>query len=371
MFRADVLQRVIIPAILVLNIFAADGAYGIIWHPEAEPNLATWRDRPDDNIAGRWITDINQTHGRASCVVVSPNYIITTRHQGGGTSSVIQIDDVSYSIDQIWNHPNNPNPVDPNYNIVDLRVVKLHSGNLSDYVPLYTDTNELESDVVVIGGYGVGREAELESQGKIYGYSWQDSDVYRNYTQRWCTNRIDDTWDNVATSNYNLDLFISDFDGLDPSIDDPCASVYEGSVAGFDSGCGWYIHSDGQWKVAGLSWGVEHSLENEAWFRNKNNPNQPDPDIIYTLRISSYADWIASKIEQDCSEPVTGDFNGDCVVDVIDFSEFVRNWLRQDCAADNNYCEGSDFEPDGNVDLSDFAVMTSHWLSSSPAPEGL
>lgn len=43
-------------------------AWGVVLHPDNEPNLATWTGKPHNDVVGRWGTN-------ASCVVVAPNYI--------------------------------------------------------------------------------------------------------------------------------------------------------------------------------------------------------------------------------------------------------------------------------------------------------
>src|SRR3989304_9329776 len=100
--------------VLVL-LHAAIPAQAIILHPEGEPNLAAWTDRPDDDVVGRWGSN-------ASCVAIARNCIVTTHHQGGGASTSVQIAGVTYSIAQIWNHPT-----------ADLRLVRLFGANLAAF----------------------------------------------------------------------------------------------------------------------------------------------------------------------------------------------------------------------------------------------
>jgi len=353
---------------LCVLLVGVSTVHAVVLHPDGEPNLLVWTDRPEANVVGRW-------GDNASCVVIAPNYIITTRHQSGGTDTAVVIGGVTYTIDDMWYHPDNPypHPLYSDYKVVDLRIVKLHSANLESYVDLYTQRNEIsEPDDTVLAGYGLGRKPDglLQTGGVTYGYQWQDRLIYdeqtqqwvkNNFTQRWGTNRISGTEDNFLAANYNgtikynLDLVVAEFN-------DPNTTLYESSVAEFDSGGGWFINSGGGWKVAGINWGVEHAPDKEAWFRNNIDPNAPDPDKLYSMRISSYADWLISKIDPVCTGPVAGDFNGDCVVDELDLMEFGENWLRNDCGCDNNFCQGSDVKPvDGWVDLVDFSKLAIIW----------
>ncbi|MDD5063981.1 MAG: glycoside hydrolase family 30 beta sandwich domain-containing protein [Phycisphaerae bacterium] len=59
---------------------------------------------------------------------------------------------------------------------------------------------------------------------------------------------------------------------------------------------------------------------------------------------------------------LTSDISGDCHVDYEDLKIMSDNWLRIDCAEEEN-CEGADFTPtDGNVNFFDFARFAEQWL---------
>ncbi|HLB74133.1 MAG TPA: hypothetical protein VJJ98_08950, partial [Sedimentisphaerales bacterium] len=161
--------------VLVL-LHAAIPAQAIILHPEGEPNLAAWTDRPDDDVVGRWGSN-------ASCVAIARNCIVTTHHQGGGASTSVQIAGVTYSIAQIWNHPT-----------ADLRLVRLFGANLAEFVDPYAKTDE-SGKQVVIGGCGVGNGPSLETGGIVYGYQWGES---ATRDLRFATNRIENP---VSDSN--------------------------------------------------------------------------------------------------------------------------------------------------------------------------
>ena len=310
--------------------------FGIVLHPDGEPNLVTWTDRPDCNVVGRWSYN-------ASCVVVATNYIITNKHQGGSASSPVVIGSVTYTIDNIWSHPT-----------ADLRVVKLHSANLADYAALHNDANETGQEIV-IGGYGRGRENTLlkEPSQRPYGYTWSTDANDNNHTQRWCTNKVEDT--DTISNGYTSDVITADFESLVGS------TLYEGTTAEYDSGGGWFIKDGSTWKVAGIVRAV--TVHGEPWPDEGESWFSP-PDELDAVRISSYAAWIEDKISPLCSGPLQGDFNGDCIVDIHDFGEFAGWWLRQDCDESNNWCQGSDFNLDGDVELADFAELSAGWLNN-------
>ena len=331
-------------ALVLLNTAIPTSA--IILHPAAEPDLLTWTDRPSDDVVGRW-------GGNASCVAVSRNCVVTTRHQGGGAGTLVEIADVSYSVAQIWNH-----------DTADLRLAKLHGANLIDFVPPYSKTDESGKEVV-IGGYGVGNGASLESGGTIYGYEWADSG---SRALRFGTNRIENPVSDSNMPPYISDVVVADFDDLNRN----SPTTYECIPAVHDSGGGWFIKDDGIWKLAALTRAVEQHFEDgyeddpnyillESWFRQPSNPAHLDADVFDAVQISSYAQWIGDNLP----EVPPGDLTGDDAIDAADFAVFASLWRRTDCEVPD-WCLGADSEPDGDVDALDLAVFTYHWLDPAP-----
>ncbi|HUV40229.1 MAG TPA: hypothetical protein VMW23_00380, partial [Sedimentisphaerales bacterium] len=160
--------RLLLVIMSVLLAGRAAPVFGVVLHPDGEPNLMTWLDRPDCNVVGRWGTN-------SSCVVIAPNHILACKHQGGDVNTPVVIGGVTYRVDQILNHPT-----------ADLRVVKLHSANLSDYVDLYTEPNEIGREII-IAGFGRGRGTTVYNGNEPKGYTWSTGAEYNNYTQRWGT----------------------------------------------------------------------------------------------------------------------------------------------------------------------------------------
>jgi len=76
-------------SVTALLFGTTDSALGIILHPDGEPNLVTWIDRPSDDVVGRW-------GNIASCVAVSSNCVITTKHQAYNTSTFVEIGALLY-----------------------------------------------------------------------------------------------------------------------------------------------------------------------------------------------------------------------------------------------------------------------------------
>ena len=65
----------------------------------------------------------------------------------------------------------------------------------------------------------------------------------------------------------------------------------------------------------------------------------------------------------DVVDPVDGDINFDGFVNILDFEQFVNQWLFS-CTAESNYC--ADFDNSGIVSLEDFARLASNWMKEEP-----
>lgn len=319
-------------------------ALSVILHPDGEPNLATWTDRPDTNVVGRW-------GNNASCVAVSSNSVITVRHAGGGVGTLVVIGGKTYTVTKVWN-----------YDSADLRVARLYGANLTSFVSPYRNTDEIGKGIV-IGGFGDGRGTILQTSGMTYGYEWDNSS---NTTLRLGTNKIDDTGNDSNIGGLVSNIIIADFDGLN----DDQSTIYEGIPADHDSGSGWFIKCSNinTWKVAGLSRAVETHYEQghegdpayrlyESWFRSRTDPNILQPDYFDAVRVSSYASWILATIPPR----LPGDLTGDDWVNFDDFAVFAQYWLNTNCHSPD-WCAGADCGRDGDVDWDDLAALADGWL---------
>lgn len=329
--------------VVVSSFCCTRPALSIVLHPDGEPNLVTWTDRPDPNVIGRWGSN-------ASCVAVSSNCVITVRHAGGGTGTPVEIGGKTHTIAQIWNHTT-----------ADLRLIKLNGANLANFVDIYENTGEIGKEIV-IGGFGDGRAALLQTSGITYGYQWDNSS---NTTRRFGTNKINGIQNNSTLRGYTSDIISADFDGLGE--DD--STLYEGAVADHDSGCGWFIKVGSAWQVAGLARAVEvhyaqghegdpnYIIYDQSWFRNRDHPGVLHPDYLDAVRLSSYAQWLYDTIP----ERLPGDLTGDDYVDFRDFAVLSQFWLNYNCHSPD-WCLGADCEPDGDVDWADLAALIDGWL---------
>jgi len=274
MSRAKRQSWLILAAAAGLLAWAAP-APALVLHPSDEGPPPV---RPLDAAVGQWMSN-------ASCVAIDPNYIITTRHQGGGVGGTVVIGGLAYTIAEEFDH-----------STADIRVVRLTNSdgtdaNLSYYIPPYTASDEA-TKTVVIGGYGKGRGADLVSGGVTYGYTWAGTS---NTTLRWGANRVDST--TTPTNLYSLGTLNADFDGPSAA-PDQFHVPYEAAVAQWDSGGGWFINvgtdSSPVWQVAGLSHGAQNAANQESLFLSSTDPTQPAPDGMDAVRVSTYAAWIAA-----------------------------------------------------------------------------
>jgi hypothetical protein len=129
----------------------------------------------------------------------------------------------------------------------------------------------------------------------------------------------------------------------------------------------------------------------------------PDPDGEYKIRlrnsmsatwIEAYVDWVSMSInfadynlvyaqEFDTTDilsqvKVSDDVKWDAVnkwavfkfipytVQFEDFAKFARQWLREDCAWSNNWCEGADLNHVDGVSTIDLMLLADKWLSVRP-----
>jgi hypothetical protein len=329
---------------VVIVLCTGAPAWCIVLHPDGEPNLAEWTDRPPENAVGLW--------GRgACCVAVSKDCVVTTRHQGGGVGTKVEIGGETYAVSRVWAH-----------DVADLRIGELAGANLTEFVGLYQERAEVGLHAV-ISGYGMGRGEVLQTDGVTYGYGWDNSG---ERILRWGTNIIKRVRDGRELEDFISDVVTADFDGPGEG----SSTTYEGICAARDSGGGWFVNVGGTWKLAALSRAVDTHYEQghegdpnyvlkEAWFRDRENPEAAQPDYFDGVRISSYAKWMM----QTLPKPVTGDLNGDGRIDLGDFAAFCGLWGNTGCGPDD-WCAGADFERDGDVDLGDLAEFGVHWLEN-------
>jgi len=322
---------------VVVALAAAPCSWAVVMHNDDEPAVT-----PPAEVMGAWGTN-------ASCVVIAPNFIITTCHQGG--AGTVNIGNETYLVAQ-----------DIRHGTADVRVSRItnpdgSNADLDTWAELYTSTDEVsQGQPFLLGGFGKSRNAPLVTDHIVYGYTWTTESAVGN-TLRWGTNRIDDTDAKLDKAGRYSQVLIADFDDLDAAHGEPTA--FEAALAEFDSGGGWFLPDGDQWRLAGLNRGVEHT--DETWFRNENHPTVLDPDEIDAVRISIYHEDVYEIIR------TAGDTNGDLVVDIVDLTRLAGNWYDP---GPLSWYEG-EFTGDGVIDIEDLTAMATNWGAVAvTVPEG-
>ncbi|OXU14885.1 dockerin type I domain-containing protein [Sedimentisphaera salicampi] len=301
-------------------------ASGIVLHPGSEPP-ANWSGRPPSAVLGRWNTN-------ASCVVISPGCIITTRHQGGAYGSTAEIDGVSYKAVRIVEYPDSE---------ADIRIAKLRYANFAEHVSINSTVNERGSDVV-LGGYGKYRDDDPNNQ-IDYGYEWTGD----NSQIHWGSNEFG--WLDYKNENGDIDLLKLDFDC-------PGETDYECSIAEYDSGGGIFYNNGQEWLLMGVFYSVDTKYGNRAYYLNRDT-KLPDPQTIYAHRARDFQNWADQTIADlsNCgSNPA--DIDEDCRVNEADIKELAKNWLKT--SPTGNAAE-SDVNSDDAVNMLDFAEIFQSW----------
>jgi autotransporter-associated beta strand protein len=250
--------------------------------------------------AGLDASVVGEYSSNASFVVIAPNYILTTCHQGGndpGTPLWLNINGTLTEFKTGTYYTNAS---------ADIRVIQILNwsdgtpANLQHYVAPYTGTSEVNK-TAVLSGFGKGRD---DSQQVPNGYGWAGSS---NTTQRWGYNLIESTYRGVTPkdTNYVSDVIVAYFDNYTAANH----KDYEAAIAQWDSGGGWFVDTtgNGNWRLVGLSAYVEHS--GQSWYQGNPvgdlNPDGHPADYEMAIRVSTYAGWINGYLHP-CTWTATG-----------------------------------------------------------------
>ncbi len=309
-------------------------AFALVLHQEGNPDAT-----PPDAVLGRW-------GHNASCVVVDPNFVITTRHQNGGTGTGITIAGKSYVAAEVFSHP-----------VADLRVVRVTRpdglpANLREFVDVYSGTSE-RNRTAVLGGYGKIRGQALYTPDMVpYGYRWTSN---ADAALLWGANVVDFYTYRIPFTSYNSKGIRADYDyvGEDGYV------PFEAAPAEWDSGGGWFINDDGRWKVIGLTAAVEHG--GETWFRDPVT-GAPEGDDLHAVRVGQYAEWIQQVISEFV---LPGDANGDLLVNSQDVCILSTYYGTEEGAT----LAMGDFNGDGAVNYADLGILASN-IQLPPAGSG-
>ncbi len=77
----------------------------------------------------------------------------------------------------------------------------------------------------------------------------------------------------------------------------------------------------------------------------------------------SFSKYTATSIAFTAA-PADSDINGDAAVNLFDMSVLQDSWLRDDCAAANQWCGRADLNRDGAVNILDLLILAEDWLQN-------
>lgn len=268
----------------------------VLFYSTADPNYNTsatgtiaetaW------NYQGLW--------GSFMGTVISPRHFITAKHVGGSVGDSFTFGGVPFTTVASYDAPSG----------VDLRIWEV-SGTLPTWAPLYSSTDELGKNLIVIGR-GTQRGSEVSVSGLL-----PPEDPLRGWTQgtadgvtRWGENVVSDT----PTIN-GADYLAAEFNRN--------AGANEAHLTVGDSGGAVFIQDpvDSLWKLAGINWAVDglwsydgtpgsgfraaifdagglYQGSDSAGWTYIQNQVADIPSRFYATRISSYDDWILTVIPE-------------------------------------------------------------------------
>ena len=319
---------------IVLGIIALPTpSQAVILHNDSDaPSV-----RPADSIVGQWGSN-------ASCVAIGrdgwdyTDYMITTRHQGGGVNTTVTFGGVDYKVAEQWNH-----------SIADMRIVRLETAggdqaNLSNFTQWYEGSAGYYD--IVVGGFGKARGTSGEDRGGSY-YTWSGAN---NNTQRWGSNTISGQRLVSGTMALAMDFGYGS---------NECA------IAEWDSGGGWFMDVDPSgsvdWQLVGLNLGAAEygkSYYDSPYLKTSN----------YGVHLSYYEEWIDATMPDTMPainnpEPALtpGDANKDGLVNIGDLSILSTHYGLEEGAT----WDTGDFNGDGMVNIGDLSLLSTYYGSVS------
>lgn len=273
-------------------------ASGVILYPEDDASAGSIP-RPSGNVVGQWSNN-------ASCVAIRPNYVLTTRHQGGGPAfgTTVTFGGTQYLVAD-------ETPVaDADLRIVRITTLAGQPANLTDFVPVYSGNDNATGQDFTVGGFGRGRGAALTDPTPTpgtYGYAWGAGG---NDTLRFGRNTIDAFGaEGPPGVPFTSDVLRADFDRRGGAT----AVPFEATIAEFDSGSGWFVENGpGNWQVRGISAYVDHHPANvdqpgaQALFASHLDASIDAPDTLEAIRLGSYAAFINANVPEPTGLTVLG-----------------------------------------------------------------
>jgi len=214
----------------------------------------------------------------ATGVYLGDGYVLSAQHVDAGNFT---LGSTSYNLDLSYTPQYLQTQSGPDA-YADLVIFRILGAPAASILPIYGGTSEAGMTATYIG-YGLDRGAEVPDQGWLWGST---------ATKRWGQNIVDGTL-TVSEAGVFYEALVSDFDrvgGFGTGLAD------EAHGATGDSGGALFIKDAGIWKLAGIITAV---TENGRSFYDANPmPGPPDPDVLVSVRLGAYDDWILTTIPE-------------------------------------------------------------------------
>lgn len=205
-------------ASLGLIAMGATPAHAIVFTSTADPTFNTTAPGGAYSNSG-W--QYVGTWGSFVGTPISPNAFITASHVGGNIGDTFSYNGLSYTTTAVHNNG-------------DLAVWEV-SQSFTTYAPLMSIKPAVNSEVVIIGR-GTQRGNEVVANGQLKGWEWGALDG----VIRWGVNKISSNAGSFLRYNF-----------------DASGTVNEGFLTGGDSGGPLFAMENGEWKLAGIHYGVD------------------------------------------------------------------------------------------------------------------
>ncbi len=272
------MHRSLLPGLLITaGLTCAAPVSGVVLHPDrAQP-----ASHPPAEVMTSW--------AGGSAVAISPNWFVSTRHQGGNVGNSVTFGGATFTVVEsvaLVDPPRdglNGLATDPQSEFPSDAVLWRVDGTLPAWTPVAT-AHVTTGTRVTIGGFGRTRSgtARLDSQNRL-GYDVTSS----GGTLTWGANHIESRRvveflfnDGDSAVDARAMAYTADFDSPDGG------DVAEATLAQGDSGGGWFINDGGDWKLVGLSNAVEHP--DRAIFG----------EVLYAVALPDYAGSIHATIPE-------------------------------------------------------------------------
>lgn len=256
---------------------------GVLFYSTADPTHNT--SAPTGALAGSgW--QYQGDWGIYSGTPIGPHCFVTARHVGGAVGQVFQWNGQSFRTLQYFDD-----------SASDLRIWQVRE-TFSAYAPLYTLSNEVGKQLVVIGR-GTQRGAEVLVGGKVHGWQGGTIDALRRWGQNVVTAAV--------ANQLGGDLLKAAFDAN--------GIANEADLSYGDSGGAVFIQDGATWKLAGINYAVDgnystspsgpgfaaalfdygglYTGQEGAWTFNVDLPTT-QAGSFYATRVSVRASWIQS-----------------------------------------------------------------------------